>query len=145
MKLSAIFAPLALAVLPSTTYAVTLAYDTVYDNKSGSLATVACSDGSNGMLTRGFTTFGSLPKFPHIGAASAITGWNSPNCGTCWQLTYTNSSGVSKSINILGIDVAGAGFNVALAAMNELTNGNAVQFGRVDVASKQVAASVCGL
>jgi hypothetical protein len=145
MKFFTILAPLALSVLPSIVSAVTLAYDTAYDKSSGSLTTVACSDGSNGLITRGFTTFGSLPKFPHIGAASAVTGWNSPNCGTCWQVTYVNGQGVSKSINVLAIDVAGAGFNVALSAMNELTGGNAVQFGRVDVTSKQVAASVCGL
>ncbi|RDB24055.1 Heat-stable antigen [Hypsizygus marmoreus] len=145
MKFSAIFASLALFALPTTTLAVTLAYDTVYDNASGSLATVACSDGSHGLLTRGFTTFGSLPKFPHIGAAAAVAGWNSPNCGTCWQLTYTNGQGAKKTINVIAIDHAGAGFNIALSAMNELTNGQAVQLGRVDVASKQVAASVCGL
>lgn len=145
MKFSTILAPLALSLLPTMTSAVTLAYDTAYDKSTSSLTTVACSDGVNGLLTRGFTTFGSLPKFPHIGAASAVTGWNSPNCGTCWQLTYKNGQGVSKSINVIAIDVAGAGFNIALSAMNELTGGNAVQLGRVDVTSKQVASSVCGL
>lgn len=145
MKFSAIFAAVAVAVLPSTTLAVTLAYDTTYDNASGSLTTVACSDGANGLIPRGFSTFGSLPKFPHIGAASAVAGWNSPNCGTCWQLTYTNAQGAKKSINVIAVDHAGSGFNVALSAMNELTNGQAVQLGRVDVASTQVAASVCGL
>ncbi|KAF9464630.1 cerato-platanin-related secreted protein [Collybia nuda] len=145
MKFSTILAPVVLSLLPTIASAVTLAYDTTYDNAGGSLTTVACSDGSHGMLTRGFKTFGSLPKFPHIGAASAVTGWNSPNCGTCWQVTYKNGQGVSKSINVLAIDVAGAGFNIALSAMNELTGGNAVMLGRVDVTSKQVAASVCGL
>lgn len=143
MKFSAIFA--SLSMFSSLAYATTVAYDTTYDNGGTSLTVVACSDGANGLITRGFTTFGSLPHFPHIGAASAVTGWNSPNCGTCWELTYTNSSGIAKTINIIAIDVAGAGFNIAQKAMDELTNGNAVQFGRVDVASKQVAASVCGL
>lgn len=143
MKFISLLAPLSL--LPSLALGVTLAYDTAYDNPSTSLTTVACSDGANGLITRGFTTLGSLPKFPHIGAASAVTSWNSTGCGTCWQLTYTNATGGKKSINVLAIDVAGAGFNIALSAMNELTNGQAVQFGRVDVASKQVASSVCGL
>lgn len=46
---------------------------------------------------------------------------------------------------MLAVDHAGAGFNIALAAMNELTNGQGVALGRVNVASSQVAASVCGL
>jgi len=139
MKFAAI-----LALVPSA-LAVTLSYDPTYDNSGGSLSTVACSNGPNGLLTAGFTTFGSLPKFPHIGGAAAVEGWDSANCGTCWELTYTNTKGVSKSINVLAIDHAQAGFNIALAAMNELTGNQAVQLGRVDVASKQVAASVCGL
>lgn len=145
MKTSAALAPLALLLLPTITLAVTLAYDPAYDVSGSSLTNVACSDGTNGLITRGFTTFGSLPKFPHIGAAAAVEGWNSANCGTCWELTYTNAQGVAKSINMLAIDHAGDGFNVAMAAMSELTGGQATQLGRVDVAAKQVAASVCGL
>lgn len=146
MKFFALFAPLALVLLgPSTTYAVQVTYDTTYDNSGGSLTTVACSDGSNGLITRGFTTFGSLPSFPYIGGASVITGWNSASCGTCWALTYTNAQGVSTTINVAAIDVAKSGFNIALSAMNELTGGNAVQYGVVDVTATQVAASVCRL
>lgn len=48
----------------------TLRYDTTYDNAGQSLSTVTCSDGTNGLLTKGFTTFGSLPTFPNIGAFS---------------------------------------------------------------------------
>ncbi|KAG5634533.1 hypothetical protein H0H81_001632 [Sphagnurus paluster] len=142
MKFTAVFASLAL--LPAA-LGVTLSYDNTYDNSGTSLANVACSDGSNGLLTRGYKTFGSLPKFPHIGGAAAVGGWNSASCGTCWQLTYTNSKGVAKSINVLAIDHANAGFNIALSAMNELTGGQAIQLGRIDVASKQLASSACGL
>lgn len=144
MKFSSIFISVVLAALPTLSLADTLAYDNTYDNASGSLSTVACSDGPNGLETRGFTTFGSLPSFPHIGAAAAVAGWNSPNCGTCWQLTYT-SGGTTRSINVLAVDHAGSGFNVAQAAMDELTGGQAVFLGRINVTSKQVASSVCGL
>ncbi|KAJ7274454.1 eliciting plant response-like protein [Mycena haematopus] len=121
----------------------TVAYDETYDDASTSLDVVACSDGPNGLETKGFTTFGSLPKFPFIGAAGAVAGWNSPQCGTCWQLTYA-PTGVT--INVLAVDHAGAGtFNVALEAMNVLTKNEAVELGRVTVTSKQVASSVCGL
>jgi adenosylcobinamide amidohydrolase len=81
-----------------------------------------------------------------IGAAGAVEGWNSVNCGTCWQLTYTNATGVKKTIDVLAVDHAAPGtFNVALAAMNTLTNNQAVALGRVTITSAKVAASVCGL
>nr|BAN04647.1 cerato-platanin-like protein 1 [Grifola frondosa] len=125
---------------PTAASTVQVTYDQTYDVASNSLAIVACSNGANGLLTKGFTTFGSLPDFPFIGGAQAVAGWNSPNCGTCWQLQYGNTT-----INVLAVDHAGSGFNIGLDAMNKLTNNHAVELGVVQVASKQVAASVCGL
>jgi hypothetical protein len=102
---------------------------------------VACSDGKNGLITRyGWQTQGNIPKFPNIGGAQAIAGWNSASCGTCWKLTYKG-----KSINVLAIDHTAAGFNIALTAMNTLTNGQAVKLGRVDATATQVAVSNCGV
>ncbi|KAK7750427.1 hypothetical protein SLS62_007616 [Diatrype stigma] len=121
--------------------AVTVAYDTGYDDGSRSLTSVTCSDGEHGLITRyGWQTQGQIPKFPYIGAAAAVDRWNSEACGTCWELSYNG-----KTINVLAIDKAGAGFNIALDAMNALTNGQAVQLGRIDATSTQVAASACGL
>jgi hypothetical protein len=141
----------------------TVAYDETYDSASTSLNVVvrmnslllsrvlaqfslftqACSNGVNGLESKGFTTLGSLPKFPFIGAAGAVEGWNSVNCGTCWQLTY---AGTKKTINVTAVDHAGPGtFNIALEAMNFLTNNQAVELGRVTVTSNKVANSVCGL
>ncbi|KAF8162814.1 cerato-platanin-related secreted protein [Crassisporium funariophilum] len=142
MKSSTIFAPLALAAVSR---ALTVSFDPAYDNAAGSLTTVACSDGSNGLINRGFNTFGQLPKFPFIGGVPAITGFNSASCGTCWNLTFVNSQGVSKSVSILGIDVATPNFNIALGAMNALTNNQAQQLGRVTITAANVPASVCGL
>ncbi|PPQ92244.1 hypothetical protein CVT25_008926 [Psilocybe cyanescens] len=142
MKFSAI---LSLAVFPAIAYALTTSYDTTYDNASQSLATVACSDGPNGLLTRGFTTFSSLPHFPNIGGVPAIQGWNSPSCGTCWKLSYTDGSGVTRSVNILGVDVAVTNFNIGLNAMNTLTGNQAQFLGRVPITATQVPSSVCGL
>ena len=119
---------------------VTVAYDETYDNSDQSLATTSCSDGSNGLLTKGYTTFGSLPDFPYIGAAAAVTGWNSDACGTCWQLSYNGNS-----INVLAVDHAGDGFNLALEAMNVLTDYQAQSLGRVTATATQVDSSVCGL
>lgn len=47
-------ATLALSALTSVLGAtVTVSFDQTYDNSGGSLATVSCSDGQNGMLTKG--------------------------------------------------------------------------------------------
>jgi hypothetical protein len=43
-------------------------YDGTYDNKHGSLNSVACSNGDNGLVLR-FPTFGNIPSFPYIGGA----------------------------------------------------------------------------
>ena len=57
-----------------------MAYDTGYDDGSRSLTAVSCSDGQNGLITRyGWQTQGQIPKFPYIGAAAAVEGWNSAN------------------------------------------------------------------
>lgn len=62
----------------------------------------------------------------------------SPQCGTCYSLTYRG-----KTIYVLAIDHTATGFNIAQNAMNALTNGNAAQFGRVDAEYAQVAKSNC--
>jgi len=47
-----VFAATAALAAPSATATVTVSYDQSYDNASGSLDTVACSDGPNGLLTK---------------------------------------------------------------------------------------------
>ncbi|EPQ58697.1 Asp f 13-like protein [Gloeophyllum trabeum ATCC 11539] len=128
------------AALVSSVGAVTVSWDSAYDNSGQSLATTACSDGPNGLQTKGFTTFGSLPDYPYIGGASAVGAWNSPSCGSCWELTYNG-----KTITVLAVDHTDDGFNLSEAAMNDLTDGNAQQYGRVDAQATQVDASQCGL
>ncbi|GJJ10904.1 hypothetical protein Clacol_005132 [Clathrus columnatus] len=123
---------------PPTILKVT--YDNTFDNPTGSLNGVACSNGKNGLVTRGFTDFKSLPSFPFIGGAQAVAGWNSTNCGTCWALTFNG-----RTINVLAIDTAGHGFNIAQEALDELTGGKAVQLGFVNAAVIQVPSSQCGL
>lgn len=133
------------ATLFAAANADSVSYDTGYDDGSRSLLNVACSDGPNGLMTRyGWQTQadvkGTVVQFPYIGGVQAIGGWNSPSCGTCWKLEYNG-----KSIHIIAIDHSGNGFNIALDAMNDLTNGNAVALGRVDATATQVGASECGL
>jgi hypothetical protein len=144
MKLSLIFTSI-IVLLTSVHAQLSVSFDQKFDDASQSLTSVACSDGPNGLITRGFTTFGSLPHFPFIGGGPAVTGFGSPGCGTCWELTFVNAEKVPTSINILVIDVATPNFNIALEAMNDLTDNEAQFFGRVDVTAVEVAASACGL
>src|SRR3954453_16733171 len=106
--------------LLSVASAITVSYDTGYDDAGRSLAVVACSDGSNGLLTKGYTTQGSLPSFPRLGGASTIAGWNSAACGSCYELSYQG-----RKVTILAIDHAAQGFNIATEAMDQLTGGQA--------------------
>ncbi|KAH9850260.1 cerato-platanin-like secreted protein [Lenzites betulinus] len=121
----------------SSTLQVT--YDPVYDKKSNSLNIVACSNGKHGLETKGYKTFGSLPA-QYLGGAQAVAGWNSPNCGSCWEVTYNGTT-----INVLAIDHADSGLNIAEKGLNKLTHGHAVQRGVIHAKVKQVSASKCGL
>ncbi|KAJ5463896.1 Cerato-platanin [Penicillium sp. IBT 31633x] len=134
----------AAAPAPAVAETVSVSYDPKYDVGTSSLTTVACSDGANGLIPQGYTDFASLPSFPNIGGALTIPGWNSPNCGKCYQLHYSNGK-IDKTINIIAIDAAPGGFNIGLRAMNTLTNGQAEQLGRIDVTYVEVDDSVCGL
>ncbi|KAF2126144.1 Cerato-platanin [Dothidotthia symphoricarpi CBS 119687] len=126
--------------LASLTSAVSVSFDTGYDDAGRSLTAVSCSDGANGLITKGYSTQGSLPSFPRVGGYQGIAGWNSAQCGTCYGITYNG-----KTIYVLAIDSTLNGFNLAKAAMNELTNGQADQLGRIDAQFAQVAVGNCGL
>jgi len=135
------FSTLVALALASVAAAVDIRFDTNYDSSTGSLTGVACSNGPNGLITKGFNTFGDLPTFPNIGASDSIGGFNSAECGSCWNITF---QGVS--ITVTAIDVAGDGFNLALPAMNTLTHGQAQQLGVVTGATATpLPASSCGI
>jgi len=143
MKFCSALSSLALgfSYLALSAQAITVSYDTGYDDASRSLTAVSCSDGANGLITKyGWQTQGQIPHFPYIGGYEGVAGWNSAQCGTCWSLTYNG-----KTIYVLAIDHTAAGFNIAEAAMNDLTGGNAEQFGRVDATYAQVASSYCNV
>ena len=133
---------IALAALFSVVAADTqpVRYNTFYDNPSTSMNNVACSDGQNGLVTKGFPTFGSLPSFPNVGGVYAVGAWNSPFCGSCWQLTYGGNS-----IYVTAIDTVYSGFDISLAAMNILTGGNAVALDSINASAMQVPQFYCGL
>ncbi|KAF8470406.1 SnodProt1 [Russula ochroleuca] len=130
------FTQAAQPIAPSTLRAT---YDTTYDNKSGSMNGVACSNGPNGLAAR-FPTFGDIPSFPFIGGAFDVV-WNSPNCGSCWNLTNM-ATGVS--ISLTAVDSAGAGFNIAQEAFEKLNDGQ-IGAGVLDVVANKISPAVCGL
>jgi len=119
-------------------------YNSFYDNPATSMNNVACSNGPNGLVTKGFPTFGSLPDFPNIGGVYAVGAWNSPECGSCWELTY---AGTGNVIYVTAVDTVFSGFDLSKTAVNSLTNGlaNSPQFSFVDVQSTQVDPAFCGL
>ena len=129
---AAFFAPLVSAQSGSGT----AAWDSVYDNAGQSTLTLACSDGVNGLYTKGKQTLSQVPGFPLVGAAPTIAGWNSPNCGKCFKVTWG-----SKTIYITGVDTSRSTGNFVLSkyALNQLTGGLADQLGRVSVTWSQVA------
>jgi cerato-platanin len=125
------------AASAATTVPVT--YEPKYDNGNFSLLGTACSDGQNGLVTKHYDTAGSLPSFPNVGGAFTVSGWNSSDCGSCYQLTWQNNS-----IYVTAIDVTQQGFNIALTAMNNLTGNLAVQLGRVSASYDPADGSKCG-
>ncbi|KAG1736917.1 Cerato-platanin [Suillus paluster] len=136
---SAVISLLAIA-LPILAVTESLSYDTTYDNPDLALTSVACSDGTNGLITKGYTTLGQLPTYPNVGGVYTVTGWNSAACGTCYEVTYGTTT-----IAVLAVDTASEGLNLSEEAMNTLTGNQAVFLGRVSVDVVATNASACGL
>ncbi|KAG1770887.1 Cerato-platanin [Suillus placidus] len=143
MKLSSAVALLSVFALPAFATQVNVTYTSFYDNSATSLSQVACSNGVNGLLTKGYTTLGSLPSFPNIGGIPNLT-WNSTLCGTCWNLKYTTPTGIQESIYFTAIDAAYT-INLSLEAFNVLTDNTGVAAGKVSATATQVATSFCGM
>ena len=140
MKLIPFIIPLT-AVFASASL-VPVRYDSAFDDPDASLSTVACSDGENGLLTKGFHTFGDLPTFSNIGGAFAIEGYNSPFCGTCWNLTDAETA---TTAFIIAIDYAKDGFVIAESALSALGGPQAVIKGKIYTSAMLVDGTHCGL
>ncbi|KAJ4363556.1 hypothetical protein N0V83_009852 [Neocucurbitaria cava] len=140
MKFSSAISAAALG-FASLTSAISVSYDTGYDDASRSMNAVSCSDGPNGLETKhGWQTQGAVAGFPHVGGYQGIAGWGSDQCGTCYGITYNG-----KTVYVLAIDHTATGFNLAKQAMDELTNGQAEFLGRIEANYAQVDVSNCGL
>jgi hypothetical protein len=137
MKLIPFIIPLTAIFASAST--VLVKYDTIYDESKTALTAVACSDGKNGLITKGYSTFGSLPSFPKIGGAAAVSGYNSTSCGSCWKLSYKTSV-----IYVTAIDHTSAGFNIAKKALADLGGQQAVDGGQIYADAERVQGSYCG-
>lgn len=139
----------------------TLSYDPVYSTGSTSTLTLACSNGANGLYTQGYETLSEIPGFPNVVASpliagvsssrliilrerplSSCVGWNSAECGACYKLYY---SGTQKSLYAVGVDVGVGQFVGSVEVLDNLTNGRAIEVGRVPISYLKVEPSFCGL
>ncbi|KAI6154184.1 Cerato-platanin, partial [Pisolithus tinctorius] len=96
----------------------------------------ACSDGSNGLESKGYTTLSSFSNFPYLGGAPTIANWNDANCGKCYAITYAKNT-----INVLALDVSKNGLTMSPQAMNVLMDGQASALGRVEVTATELPTS----
>ena len=135
LSLAALFSVASAGPTPST---YTVRYNTFYDSALTSLNDVACSNGDNGLVTKGYSSFVSLPSYPFVGGVFAVENWNSPECGSCWELTYEGST-----IYVTAIDTNSDGFDISLAAMTVLTKGQAQQLDSISVQANEVASTYC--
>ncbi|KAG0636643.1 Cerato-platanin [Tuber brumale] len=138
---TAIISLVAMATSAFAQVSTTAAYDVTYDTETLSTLSLACSDGENGLNTKGYQTLGSIPGFTRVGAFETIAGWNSPTCGKCYQVTY---AATGASIYVTAIDRATSGIVLSLAALDVLTGNNGKALGRVDVTYVEAAATSCG-
>ncbi|KAI9353024.1 rasp f 13 [Zopfochytrium polystomum] len=115
---------------------VTVAYNDYYNRSSTLLLTaVACSNGSNGLLKKGYTDIRSLPGY--AAAAPYLGTWNSPKCGQCYKLSYKD-----KFVYVIAVDVADS-FVLGQDAMDVLTDGQAYELGRVPATAEEAPQTSC--
>ncbi|KAI5117799.1 hypothetical protein M0805_002186 [Coniferiporia weirii] len=128
-----------ISVLETVTERAT--YDNTYDNASGSMLSVACSNTEFGLADR-FATFGALPTFPNIGGTAFIFSSLSDYCGSCWSI---NAVGLDTAVFFTAIDVASEGFNISEESMLTIANNTAIENGFAEIQAVQVDAIYCGL
>ena len=128
------------ALTTPTPASVPVTYDNTYDNPTGSLFNVACSNGDNGLLTKGFTDFQSLPPFPYIGGAAAVEHWDSESCGSCWKLQYCDK----PPVYVIAVDNA-AIIQLGQPAFDQFAGEEGAKRGSVNATAVEVDPSFCGL
>ncbi|KAI6015562.1 hypothetical protein PISMIDRAFT_22402 [Pisolithus microcarpus 441] len=147
MKFTAIFAALvALAVPRAASVQITsslVTYSVDYRLSNASLTTVACSNGANGLITKGYTDLGSLPTYPNVSGIPNLV-WNSTLCGTCWAVSYPFPNGTVNTVVVTAIDAA-SDFDLSPQAFGFLAGITGYEAGEVIANVTQLNSSACGL
>ncbi|KAF4950295.1 hypothetical protein FGADI_8278 [Fusarium gaditjirri] len=124
-------------LIPSVS-AVSLTYSKLYDNNSIPVSQLACY--KNGLIMDGqseWQTIGDIPR--SITGLEQIDGPDSPLCGSCWILTYGETSRP-----VLILDSAKEGFVSTLDTLNWLTGNKGEELGKVEVKATKVDRTNCG-
>ena len=106
------------------------------------LTTVACSDGSHGLISWGYTNL--QPMFPYVAAWDQLK-WNDAKCGTCIALTFNG-----KTIHFTALDECGSGvpgtdthFDISKEAFYEIFGDVGIQKGSMIADWAIVQSSLC--
>ncbi|KAF5599690.1 heat-stable 19 kDa antigen [Fusarium pseudoanthophilum] len=125
-------------LLLSSVSAVSLTYSKLYDNNSIPVSQLACY--KNGLILDGYPSWKTIGDIPHsITGLEQVDGPQSPLCGSCWILTYGETSRP-----VLILDSAKEGFVSTLDTLNWLTGGKGEELGSVEVKPAKVDITNCG-
>ncbi|KAF4473765.1 Heat-stable 19 kDa antigen [Fusarium agapanthi] len=119
-------------LLLTSVSAVSLTYSKLYDNDSIPVSQLACY--RNGLILDGYPSWKTVGDIPHsITGLEQVDGPNSPLCGSCWILTYGETSRP-----VLILDSAMEGFVSTLDTLNWLTSGKGEELGKIEVKATKV-------
>ncbi|PNP78177.1 hypothetical protein FNYG_08494 [Fusarium nygamai] len=125
-------------LLLTSVSAVSLTYSKLYDNNSIPVSQLACY--KNGLILDGYQSWKTIGDIPHsITGLEQVDGPNSALCGSCWILTYGETSRP-----VLILDSAKEGFVSTLDTLNWLTSDKGEELGSVEVKAAKVDITNCG-
>lgn len=126
--------------------ASTLKYESRYTlSNNQQLTSFACSDGPNGLITKtGATNVAQLRTKLRTGvyitAAPSVAGWNSVNCGQCWQLRNPKNN---KTISAIAVDHAAPDLVGGEDAFRALSTSGTLKEGALTVYPAEKVHSAC--
>jgi hypothetical protein len=113
-----------------------------YGNNDPFIPGPSCSDGQYGLVTRwGYSTL--APLAPYV-MATSISGWNSPNCGKCYEVSGPAGTRYITAIDQCAPDVGGGmHFDIHPQAFREVMGDAGVFAGSGRANFREVASSNC--
>ncbi|KAK2008188.1 hypothetical protein LZ32DRAFT_650724 [Colletotrichum eremochloae] len=145
MRLSMLPIMAASVAVPALGLRVNLTYSTVYDQKTRPLREVACwNPNVPGLFPGGDDWLLQQNVAPGILAIPSITGWDHPDCISCWSVTWEEGD---RTRMLLAIDRSEEGFVTSHERMSSLTNGQADDISSLEpleVIARRVSLENCG-